>query len=307
MFETSNSMRLKQRLPGSAASVLLHGALAIILFTIAVPGAVERRFSSARLYFPGSAPTVARPETTQPFKRVIVPMFAPPKPAKMLLPRPLKFLAMEAELALPEAPAVPVLPTPPVTLSLLSPSFVPPPSIAHERDNPRKPALVGQPIVAAAGFQPALSSLDVPTRPLLAHATAAGGAFGDGAAIVAPPAQRREIASTQFDAVAVKSAPRANQPRAGSGMRSPLEITSKPRPLYTDEARRLRIEGEVLLQVIFRASSEICVLRVIRGLGHGLDENAISAAAAIRFRPATEDGRPIDDVATVRITFQLAD
>jgi TonB family protein len=168
-------------------------------------------------------------------------------------------------------------------------------------------ALVEQPIVAATGFQPALSSGDAPARPLLPHATVARGAFDDGAGTVAAPAQRKEIASTQFDAVAVKSAPRANAPHAGSSMRSPLEITSKPRPLYTDEARRLRIEGEVLLQVMFRASSEICVLRVIRGLGHGLDENAISAAAAIRFRPATEGGRPIDDIATVRITFQLAD
>jgi hypothetical protein len=58
---------------------------------------------------------------------------------------------------------------------------------------------------------------------------------------------------------------------------------------------------------MFRASSEVCVLHVIRGLGHGLDENAVSAASAIRFRPATQAGRPIDDTATVRITFQLAD
>jgi hypothetical protein len=48
------------------------------------------------------------------------------------------------------------------------------------------------------------------------------------------------------------------------------------------------------------------VLRVIHGLGHGLDENAIIAATGIRFRAATANGAPVDTIATVRITFQLA-
>jgi TonB family protein len=76
--------------------------------------------------------------------------------------------------------------------------------------------------------------------------------------------------------------------------------------VYTEEARKLRIEGEVELEMIFMASGEARVLRVIRGLGHGLDEAAAAAAREIRFRPARR-GTGLKDVsAVVRITFQLA-
>jgi len=85
-----------------------------------------------------------------------------------------------------------------------------------------------------------------------------------------------------------------------------VEILSKPRPLYTEEARELRIEGEVLLEVIFTASGNIRVEHILRGLGHGLDEAATASATQIRFRPALSGGHPIDRTAIVHITFQLA-
>ena len=84
------------------------------------------------------------------------------------------------------------------------------------------------------------------------------------------------------------------------------QILEKPRPVYTEEARRLQIEGEVQLEVLFGASGEIHILRVIRGLGHGLDENAAHAARAIRFLPAKREGRAVDSTALVHIIFQLA-
>ncbi len=87
---------------------------------------------------------------------------------------------------------------------------------------------------------------------------------------------------------------------------TPVEILSKPRPVYSEEARRLRIEGEVLLEVLFAASGEPHVLRVIQGLGHGLEAAAMESASHIGFRPAVRAGEPIDQVATVRIVFQLA-
>jgi TonB family protein len=86
----------------------------------------------------------------------------------------------------------------------------------------------------------------------------------------------------------------------------PLEILSKPRPVYTAEARQLQLEGEVVLKVRFRAGGGVEVLEILRRLGHGLDEAAIRAAEAIVFRPATRAGEPVDAVATVRIRFQLA-
>jgi TonB family protein len=98
--------------------------------------------------------------------------------------------------------------------------------------------------------------------------------------------------------------------RAGVAQRAPavvaVEVLSKPTPIYTDEARRLKIEGEVVLEVEFCASGAVRILRVVRGLGYGLDESALVAAQRIQFKPATSEGRPVDYRATVQIVFRLA-
>ncbi len=85
-----------------------------------------------------------------------------------------------------------------------------------------------------------------------------------------------------------------------------MEILDKPRPSYSEEARRLNLEGEVVLEVMFESSGEAKVLRVVHGLGHGLDESAIAAARQIHFRPAQRDGIAVDSSAVVHILFQLA-
>jgi TonB family protein len=84
------------------------------------------------------------------------------------------------------------------------------------------------------------------------------------------------------------------------------EILFKPTPAYTEEARKLKIEGEVLVEVVFEASGRVRVLRVVNGLGHGLDESAIKAAQQIRFKPALREGQPSDSTAILHIIFQLA-
>lgn len=88
---------------------------------------------------------------------------------------------------------------------------------------------------------------------------------------------------------------------------TPVAILFKPKPAYTAEARELHIEGEVLLAVMFSASGDVRVLRVVRGLGHGLDEAAEVAGQKIRFEPAKKDGRPYDSDAVVHIVFELAE
>jgi len=87
---------------------------------------------------------------------------------------------------------------------------------------------------------------------------------------------------------------------------TPVEIISKPNPIYTQEARDLKLEGEVLLQVVFAATGQLRVVRVERGLGHGLDESAVRAAQQIRYKPALRDGQPYDSLAIVHVRFQLA-
>ncbi len=87
---------------------------------------------------------------------------------------------------------------------------------------------------------------------------------------------------------------------------TPVEITFKPQPVYTNEARGLKLEGEVLLEVMFSAGGTLHVNRVVRGLGHGLDEAAIAAANQMRFKPALRMGQPVDSTAIVHVTFQMA-
>jgi protein TonB len=320
MFETSISIRQKkQGHSAPVASVLLHCALAIILFTITVPETLQTAFRATPIYLPPAALTAPRRHITQPFKHLTTPKLAP----KLSLPAPSPQPAKVA-LALPEAPAIHLPPAAPATLNLPQVSAAVPPPVVLTPVVPT-PILPRKPEIHTGGFEssvtPAPRATDTPVK---AHssgfdsanvqpaknaraAVVTGGAFGDGTDTLGARAPHREIASTQFDAIAASPSRRSNQPASTVGLQSALEITFKPRPLYTDEARRLRIEGDVVLQVMFRASSEVCVLHVLRGLGHGLDENAISAAAGIRFRPATQAGRPIDDIATVRINFQLAD
>jgi len=91
-----------------------------------------------------------------------------------------------------------------------------------------------------------------------------------------------------------------------SGSTTPVEITFKPNPVYTDEARSLKLEGEVLLEMSFGANGTLSVNRVVRGLGHGLDEAAIAAAQKIRFKPALRGGQPVDSTAIVHVVFQMA-
>jgi TonB family protein len=142
-------------------------------------------------------------------------------------------------------------------------------------------------------------------RAMPSHAVAAGSGFGDTSPAQAFRSDARGVASTDFGAVSAGSSPRRTLTAAR--VHEPIEILEKPKPVYTEEARRLRIQGEVVLEVLFRSTAQASVLRVVRGLGHGLDASAQQAAAAIRFHPAAENGRPIDSILTVKIEFQLAD
>jgi TonB family protein len=163
-----------------------------------------------------------------------------------------------------------------------------------------------------------LGSFDMPEGPGTGNGTGgakgikgtiASAGFGNG---IAQPGQgdgRRNgqgVQASGFSAQQVTT----NTPRRNledvSAVSSQVEIVSKPRPLYTEEARKLQLEGEVLLEVMFGANGELRVNRVVRGLGHGLDEAAVSAANKIKFKPAQRNGASVDSTAIVHVTFQLA-
>lgn len=98
----------------------------------------------------------------------------------------------------------------------------------------------------------------------------------------------------------------AAEPRIQQVHFSPPEVLSEPRPQYTQEARQLRIQGEITLQVRFCVDGKVQVLRVVSGLGHGLDQEAALVAEQIRFKPAVKDGQPTDHITYIHILFQLA-
>jgi TonB family protein len=168
---------------------------------------------------------------------------------------------------------------------------------------PSLPAPAEKVVIRAAGFSAAEAT---PGGPRGTITTRASG-FGDSPAAPASAPIRRPIASGGFgDATVATPTPLALVKPDAFAALTPVEILNKPRPRYSDEARRLQIEGEVLIEMLFGASGRTRVLRVIRGLGHGLDENAIAAAGDIRFRPALRGGAPVDYAAVVHIVFQLA-
>lgn len=137
--------------------------------------------------------------------------------------------------------------------------------------------------------------------------TVASAGFGNGIATPPPSSGKRgAVQTTGFadQTVAVDTPKKKAVPSEGAT--TPVNILDKPRPVYTAEGRSLRIEGDVVLELVFLANGTIEVNRVISGLGHGLDEAASRAAQQIKFKPAKREGQPVDFPARVRIEFRLA-
>ena len=136
--------------------------------------------------------------------------------------------------------------------------------------------------------------------------TVASADFGNGVATTAKSSGGGAVATGGFGAQqVVHDGPKIAQADSGPAT-IPVEITFKPQPVYTEDARNLKLEGEVLLEVMFAANGSLHVNRVVRGLGHGLDEAAIAAANKMRFKPALRMGQPVDSTAVVHVTFQMA-
>ena len=84
------------------------------------------------------------------------------------------------------------------------------------------------------------------------------------------------------------------------------QILSKPTPPYTKEARRLGVQGQVVLKVLLSSDARISRIRVHRGLPAGLTENAIHAACKIRFKPALKNGVAVSRWVTVEYQFRAS-
>jgi TonB family protein len=238
------------------------------------------------------------------------PVVAPRLPAPPAPPPPVRELARaEMPKPTPVAPIVakPVEPPPqplvPVERPIEKPEVQRPPEVGlFERTNATRTSQAAAAVTTGGFGSVAASPRDAANGPgaVTTGGFSSGARTGRGAA-----SGSGEVQTAGFDHRA--SAPA--QPSVAAVTKPidrPVEIVFKPTPEYTDEARSARIEGTVSLELEFTAAGDVRVLRVVRGLGHGLDEAAQRAALRIRFKPAQSDAGPVDSRATVHITFRLS-
>jgi TonB family protein len=329
-FQFSPALELK---PGSwktsLTSVAVHAAVIILLLILVVPDV--QKLPERVTHFVLLSPRL------QPYRAKLtkaIQLDTPPVP---------KRLKLNAVLVKPKLPPKPKLVEPPKILPQLPaevaanqprielPKPEPPPAPKVELKQPPKPTPIEMPVLVgrfgdpqgvpvntqahAAPNLPRVGSFDASDASQHGSAGARSvvqtSGFGDleGAAGASPHAGRT-LASVRTGGF-VEADPRemgtgrsrtTNPPAKAN---APAEILFKPKPVYSAEARQLKIEGQVALDVILEASGKVRVLQVLHALGHGLDEAADKAAMQIRFRPATKDGIPVDTRATLYITFQL--
>jgi TonB family protein len=229
-----------------------------------------------------------------------------PVVARLIMPTP------EARISPPPVSIpVPVVEPPKVEMKIIAPTPVPPPVqvgefVAAEKATLPKSTPTVQ--VQTGGFGDAdglkgdhkgkmtiasLGAFDMPGGP--GHGNGTGGRNGKEGVV-----QSSGFGAESAAASAVKT------PFSQHDTGKSVEIIGHVKPDYTEEGRRLGIQGEVLLRVMFVASGQVRVLGVLRGLGHGLDEQAILAAEKIKFKSAEHEGQLIDSEATVHIIFELA-
>jgi protein TonB len=282
-------------------SVVLHAIVVVVLIVVPIRASEEPSAPSmqSRMVFVLPA-TVKLPPAP-----VVVPRLpAPPAP-----PRPMPELAKaEPPKLLPVAPIVtkPVDPPAPLVPAAAPERPIeraeiqrPPETGLFDRTHAARTSQAAAAVTTGGFGSAAASPRDAANGP---------GAVKTGGFSSEPPAPRRvangEVQTAGFDQRA--SAPAQPSVAATKPIDRPVEIVFKPTPEYSDEARSARIEGTVSLELEFTAAGDVRVLRVARGLGHGLDEAAQRAALRIRFKPAQSDGTPVDSRATVHITFRLS-
>ncbi len=93
--------------------------------------------------------------------------------------------------------------------------------------------------------------------------------------------------------------------RVGGDIEAPAKIYH-PDPVYTEIARKARIQGIVILETIIDKEGNVTSVKVLKGLPMGLDQAAVDAVKKWKFEPATTaDGRPVDVIYTLTVNFKM--
>jgi protein TonB len=182
------------------------------------------------------------------------------------------------------------------------PPHVDPPPPEHEPPAPRPtrarsapPVAKAQPVAPSTNAQ-AASSLDAP--PDFGLALSGG---GEGLAI--PSGGGRGAAPAATAAAKVLSRAPLKGGDCGDPPAKP-RLLSRPTPAYTDAARAAGVSGKVRVEITVDEQGHVVNVRVIQGLGYGLDESALAAARVLTFEPALRCGKP--STATFKIGFNFS-
>jgi len=105
---------------------------------------------------------------------------------------------------------------------------------------------------------------------------------------------------------AVPAIPQEAPVRVGEGVTRP-EIIRQIRPVYTELARKNRVTGTVIVEAIIDEQGNVTNTRVLKGLPMGLDQAAVDAVSAWKFKPATKDGKPVRVYYVLTVNFKVDD
>jgi TonB family protein len=285
------------------ASFGIQAAVLALLLTITLSTAAPVLIQKHYNVIPLVAPTLS----ARPLARISV------SPASVVSPS--LDIAAPTSIPAPRASRVEVtadVPTPPVLKPVLQPSLlatvpaIPAAKPVHTGSFGDPGGVPAQLQASTASRTPALLVVGSFGTPATGdHQRGRGvatGEFSSAQSSVSGPTNK-VMKSVDFTEPALATA----SPMAAKAARvTPVAIESKPAPVYTEEARRLRVEGDVVLEVVFAATGQIRIVGVVKGLGHGLDEAAIAATRQIRFTPARRDGQLVDYPATIHVVFALS-
>jgi protein TonB len=130
---------------------------------------------------------------------------------------------------------------------------------------------------------------------------------GDGGiAVPSGGAHSGVAARPRTQARTLSAAPAARAEDACDEPQQKPKPISVPQPVYTEAARSQGIEGKVRVELTVDANGTVTSVRVLQGLGYGLDEAALAAARAARFSPALRCGKPTSATFTISVRFSAS-
>ncbi len=115
---------------------------------------------------------------------------------------------------------------------------------------------------------------------------------------------RAATASLLLECGTAMTAPTAGAVRVGGGVSVP-SLQRKTEPEYSEDARKSKYQGNVLINLEVDPAGIATNLRISRMLGLGLDRKAMEAVKQWQFKPGMRDGKPIKVMATIEVNFRL--